>query len=303
MRLKMAPVMLALTYLWSCKPAPIDTVVDQAYRSEIESWRARRDERLRTPDGWLTLVGLFWFEPGDNSFGSASDNDFVFPETAPAHAGVLTFEDGAVTLTPSPGVIITCNDDVVTRLTMVSDRDSKPTIARMGTISFFVIERGGDLGVRVKDSESPVLKSFAGIESFPIDPRWRIQGHFEAYDPPKVMSVPNALGSYFDEQCAGAFVFELDGETHRIDAISEVSKDLFLVFSDRTNGVSTYGGGRFVYADEPTADGTVLVDFNMAHNPPCAFTRFATCPLPPPQNKLDLAVEAGEKAWGDGLHH
>jgi uncharacterized protein (DUF1684 family) len=168
-------------------------------------------------------------------------------------------------------------------------------------MTLHVIERGGRLAVRVRDTASPARTRFDGIEAYPVDARWRVAARFEPYEPARTVEVPTVLGTAEPMTCPGRLVFELDGRTFTLDAMSEADDaDLFLIFADATNRDATYGGGRFLYAARPGADGTVVVDFNKAYNPPCAFTPYATCPLPPPQNSLELRVEAGEKRWGDG---
>jgi uncharacterized protein (DUF1684 family) len=169
-----------------------------------------------------------------------------------------------------------------------------------GTLSLYLIERGNRTAVRVKDSASAPRRRFSGIESFPVREAWRVPARLDRYPPKKSIPIPNVLGGVTQEPSPGAVVFTVGGREYRLDAVEEEGeKDLFLIFGDRTNGVVTYGAGRFLYVSPPGADGRTVVDFNKAYNPPCAFTPFATCPLPPPQNRLPIAVEAGEKRYGD----
>lgn len=266
----------------------------------VEEWRARRDARLRSEDGWLSLVGLLWLKEGENSFGSDAANDLVFPPNAPARAGTLALAGGKVTLRAEPGAGLTDADGKpLTTLELKSDGEGEPTLVKLGTLSFFVIERGDRLGLRLKDSQSAVRTGFTGIESFPIAARWRVEGRLEPYTPPKIIPVPNILGSVDDSTSPGAIVFAVDGKEVRLDPIlEEGSEDLFVIFGDETNGHETYGGGRFLYTQPPGPDGKVVLDFNQSYNPPCVFTPFATCPLPPAQNKLPFRIEAGEKMYG-----
>ncbi|MCB1057923.1 MAG: DUF1684 domain-containing protein [Acidobacteria bacterium] len=274
---------------------------EAAWRQDVEAWHQRRIEALHKPDGWLTLVGLFWLDDGDNRFGSDPSSDLVFPDKAPPIAGVFHVEDGKVSVTAEPGVDLEHDGEAVTELTLVSDADAdgEPTVLSLGSLRFFVIDREGSLGIRLRDTESPLLTSFEGIERFPLDPALRLDGRFEPYDPPKSIAIPNVLGGTFNEESPGAVVFELAGRQHRLDATAEADGSLFVVFGDTTNGKETYGGGRFLTAEAPV-DGHVVVDFNRAYDPPCVFTPYATCPLPPPQNKLDVPILAGEKTYG---HH
>ncbi len=274
---------------------------DAAYVKEIESWRAARVERLKGPEGWLATVGLFWLEPGDNLFGSDAHNPVVLPR-GPKQAGVLHLENGTVKLKVAPGVTITEGDRAVTAAELKSDASGAPTKLKLGAMTFFVIDRGGRLGLRLRDAESEARKTFSGIPSYAVDPAWRFEARFERYQPAKVVEVPNILGMTESMQCPGAIVFSHQGKTYKLDAVLEAPDDteLFVIFGDLTNRKDTYPAGRFLYTPLPDAEGRVVLDFNKAYNPPCAFTAYATCPLPPPQNKLDFRVEAGERRYG---HH
>jgi uncharacterized protein (DUF1684 family) len=274
---------------------------DPAYEQEIAEWRSQRDEGLRRPEGWFSLVGLFWLKEGENRFGSDPGNTVILPEgRAPGLAGTLVRQGSTVHLQAEPGVEIKVDDQPATAADLASDQTGKPTVVRLGSLSFFLIERGERLGIRVRDSESPALAGFQGLDAYPTRPEWRVNARFEPYTPPKQVLIPNILGTVDDTPSPGAVVFEHQGETYRLDAIPGGDDgSLFLIFADETNGTETYGAGRFLDTDPPK-DGTVVVDFNKAYNPPCAFTAFATCPLPPQQNKLAVRVEAGEKKYGAG---
>lgn len=278
--------------------------VDAAYLQEIEAARKERNEGLKTEDGWFTLVGLFWLEPGENRFGSGVDNRVILPEDrSPAFAGTLIREGDAVKVRVAPGVPVTSGGQPVTEAALTSDAQGKPTVLQLGSLSFFVIQRGDKVGVRVKDSKSPALAAFHGLEFYPVQPDWKVNARFEPYNPPKPVAVPNVLGQVADIPSPGAVVFEWEGKTYRMDALQGSPEGgLSLIFADATNGKETYGAGRFLDT-APPKDGRVVVDFNTAYNPPCAFTSFATCPLPPAQNRLALAVTAGEKKYAGGPEH
>lgn len=272
----------------------------EAYRQEIETWRRQRATGLAKEDGWLSLVGLFWLQEGANGIGSGADNRVILPEgRAPERVGRLVRKGKEVRVEVAPGVAVTSGGKPVTALVLQSDTGDDPTVLQLGTLSLFIIERGERVGVRVKDSASPVRAAFKGLDYFPVDPSWRLVARFEPYRPPKSVPIPNVLGSIDPTPSPGAVVFERGGKTYRLDALDEGDGRLSLIFADGTNGRETYGAGRFLTADTPR-DGRVLVDFNKAYNPPCAFTAFATCPLPPRQNRLGLAVEAGEKKFSAG---
>lgn len=284
--------------------APAAAALDPQHVREIEEWRAKRDARLRADDSWLTLAGLFWLKPGENRFGSAADNAVVLPASAAARGGVLAVEGEQVTLRAEPGAGVLIDGKDITTATLVSDKAGEPTIVRLGAVSFYVIVREGKLAARVKDNESAVRKSFTGMEYYPIGDKWRVKARFEPYVPEKTIPVPNIFGRLEDSKSPGALVFEIDGKTYRLDPVwEEGSTDYFILFGDQTNGKETYGGGRQLYAAPAGPDGTTIVDFNKAYNLPCVFTPFATCPLPPPQNKLPLRVEAGEKRYAHEAAH
>ena len=269
------------------------------YRSEIEAWRSARVSRLTAEDGWPSVVGLFWLEEGTNTFGSAKDNAIVLPASAPSHMGSILLRQGRATLDVLPGIDLTADGEKIAgSRVLASDASKSATRLRYGTLLFYVIERAGKLAVRVKDSDSPARKEFHGLEYFPIDPSWRLEARFEPYDPPRSISVPNVLGHDDSEKSPGALVFERNGQTYRLDPVLERGEtDYFVIFGDATNGKETYGAGRFLYV-APPVDGKTVIDFNKAYNPPCVFTDYATCPLPPAQNRLKVRVEAGEKEYG-----
>ncbi|MGH9443758.1 MAG: DUF1684 domain-containing protein [Thermoanaerobaculia bacterium] len=277
--------------------------VDPVYRRAIENWREQRAARLQRADGWLTLAGLFWLDPGRNPFGSDPSAKIVLPgRGVPPIAGAIVLENGRARLEPSPGTALTADGHPAAPGDLASDENGKPTVLQIGTFSFFVIRRGPKMGVRVRDTESAARKSFKGLKYFPIDPAWRVEAKFEPYSPPKQLAIPTVLGFPEDDVSPGALVFEHGGTTFRIDPVFEQGSDeLFIIFGDRTNGKETYGAGRFVYAPMPK-DGKTVIDFNKAYCPPCVFTPYATCPLPPPENRLPIEVRAGEKNYS-GAHH
>ncbi len=279
--------------------AVVTATAPTAYEREVQAWRAHRLERLRAEDGWLTLAGLFWLAPGDNLVGSAKDCVVHLPK-GPRRLGVVKVTAGQVRFVASPGMTVTHQGRAVSNIALQSDAKGDPTVLATDSLRFFVIERGGKPAVRLRDIDSPVRRNFAGIDAFPIDPAWRIQARYVPYAPPKHIDVPTVLGTVEPSVVPGALVFEVAGRTYRLDALAEEGDDeLFIIFADATNGKETYGPGRFIYTERPK-DGRVVLDFNKAFNPPCAFTPYATCPLPPPQNRLPLSVTAGEKRYG---HH
>jgi hypothetical protein len=248
-------------------------------------------------------VGLYWLKPGENRFGSDPGNPVILPEgKAPGVAGTLNLDGEVVTLRVEPGLAITADgQEVRTGMVVFSEAEKKYVPLQLGSLTFFVIKRGDRFGVRIKDRESATLAAFKGLDNYPIQPQWRVVARFEPYKEKKI-PIANIVGQVQDTPSPGTVVFERGGKTYRLDAIEGSPEGgLFLIFGDTTNGKQTYGAGRYLDTDPPQ-DGKVVVDFNTAYNPPCAFTAFATCPLPPPQNKLPVAIEAGEKKFAGGPH-
>lgn len=270
------------------------------HRQEYEAWHKSRMESLANPDGWLSLAGLSWLNPGDNRFGSAEDNPVRFPDKAPAHMGTFTLHDGKVHVSLLPGTNVTSGGKPVLQMDLESDAKGEPTTLELGTLKWFVIQRADRFAIRIKDKESPALQTFKGVPTYPYAEEWRMNAKWDRYDPPKTLQITNIVGQKFEEECPGAYVFQKDGKEYRLEPTRE-GNELFLVFSDATTGRDTYGGGRFIYTDLPDSTGHVVLDFNRAYNPPCAFTAWATCPLPTAQNKLAIKVEAGEKLNPNGV--
>jgi len=285
---------ILMVYLLMSATVPTDP---ETHKKEVEEWRAHRFARLKADDGWLTLVGLFWLQDGDNSFGTDPSNKVVFPK-GPAKAGVFKLQNGVVTLAPDPASAITSNGKPVTSMALTPDTKENPTVLDMGSLRFLVIERMGKLGIRLKDRDNPLRAKFHGIDSFPVDEKWRIAGKFEPYNPEKKIPIPNILNMVEDTPSPGALVFKVNGKEYRLDAVLEPGEtDYFIIFGDQTNGKETYGAGRFLYVTAAGPDGKIVIDFNKAYNPPCVFSHYATCPLPPKQNKLAVRIEAGEKKF------
>ena len=277
---------------------------DEAYRQEIAQWHRQRIASLSKPDSWLSLAGLFLLHDGTNRFGADSTNDIVFPPgKAPARMGTFFLENGVVRVKIDPGVPVTSDGKPVTTLPLKSDADGKPTILEYRSLNWYIIKRGEQLFVRLKDRENPRIAAFKGIEMFPVDEAWQVEATFEPYHPAKMIDVPTVLGTIDKSPSPGALVFRIKGKTYRLDPLAEPGdKEYFVVFADATTGFETYGGGRFLSVAVPGPDGKTVIDFNKAYNPPCAFSEFATCPLPPKQNRLPIKITAGEKKYGSGHH-
>ncbi len=280
-----------------------EPTADDAHIQEIEQWRQERQARLEKPDGWFSLVGLFWLEDGDSTCGSDPSSTVRLPDTAPARIGVFKKSVDGVEFEAEAGVGIRIGGEKKARAGLAVDTTGEPTLVEVGSLQLYLIDRDGRIGVRVKDSQSPALLAFDGLENFAVDPRWQIEARFVPYDPPKQIAVPTALGTISQQPSPGAVEFRMAARDHRLDVLDGGDDQVFIVFSDASNGKETYGGGRFLYAATADAAGRLVLDFNKAYNPPCVFTPYATCPLPPRQNRLSLAVRAGEKKYDGGVEH
>jgi uncharacterized protein (DUF1684 family) len=252
------------------------------FQTEIAEWRRARESELRREGGWLTVTGLFWLRDGPNRFGKEPSSDIALLD-GPARAGVLTLRNGKVTLS-----------------TNGAERELRPDsadIAKTGRLSLFIIKRGDKYGVRLKDPESAYLREFHGLEYFPASEAYRVTAKFV----PENRKIPilNVLGQTEPSDCPGYAVFRLHGREVRLYPVLETpdAKNLFFIFKDLTSGKETYGAGRFLDTGLPR-DGKLVLDFNKAYNPSCAFTPYATCPLPPKENRLTVRIEAGEKKYG-----
>jgi uncharacterized protein (DUF1684 family) len=272
------------------------------YTRQIETWRAQRVERLKAPNGWLSLIGLHWLKDGRNTIGSAKDNDVVLAK-GPAHLGALALEGGRATLTLDAKAGAMIDGKPAKSAVLLDDSHEKPTTVAFGTASFYLIDRNGRKGLRVKDSAAETRTHFLGIDNYPIDATWRIEATWQPFKPAHSLDIPTVLGTVDKMPVPGKAVFTRGGKTYELLPVLEEAeaKELWFIFADRTSGKETYGAARFLYADLPK-DGKLVIDFNKAYNPPCAFTPYATCPLAPPENRLDLAVTAGEKKYR-GSHH
>jgi uncharacterized protein (DUF1684 family) len=265
--------------------------------ASVTKARAERLAALTAPDGWLSLIGLEWLQPGANRIGSAADNDIVL-KAGPAHLGTITLDDSGnatIELAKNSGALVDGRE--VERATLVDDAPGHtPTEVRFGSAQFFVIARDGRKALRVKDENAETRTHFLGLDYFAIDPSWRVVADWVPFDPPHELEIGSVLGTIDKEKVPGKAVFTRDGQTFELYPIQEEPNSLFFVFADRTSGKETYGAARFL--DTPLAkDGKLVLDFNEARNPPCAFTPYATCPLAPPENRLDVRITAGEKNY------
>ena len=311
--MKNAAVLLAVGLMCAaCQQSPPptktvdDTMKQASFEKQQQDWRAERLAKLTKPDGWASLIGLHTLEPGAHRIGSAEDNGIRL-SMGPPHLGVLTVKGTTLSFVPEPGVAVKVDDAPVTGSTVLRDDTNTPD--GPSRISFddgkglaTVIVRAGRYRLRVKHADAETRAHFVGLDYWPGGPDWKIKAKFVANAAGKTIPVANIIGSTDDMANPGVLEFQHAGKAYRLEALDEGEGTLFLVFADRTSGHGSYGAGRFIDAPMPDAQGKVVIDFNQAYNPPCAFTPFATCPLPPPENRLDLAVEAGEKAYAKSAH-
>jgi len=271
----------------------------EEHAAQVTAWRAARDLRLRSPDGWLALVGLHWLSPGENHVGAHPANQVVLHgHEIPPRIGSLWLEGERVRLVPHAGVEVLHAGSPVGEMELQDDLDGHPTVLELGTLRFHAIRRGARVGLRVRDASAPALATFDGIDHFPTDPAWRVTARFDAAPAGATVEIRDITGAVSRDPTPGTVTFERDGATWTLTALpGDDDSTLWLIFGDATNGTDTYGGGRFLYSEPVADDGSVVVDFNLAYNPPCVFSPWATCPLPPPQNRLGLRIEAGEVVW------
>jgi uncharacterized protein (DUF1684 family) len=266
-----------------------------SYRAEIQQWRETYEASLKKDNGWLTLAGLYWLKDGGNSLGAGLGNDIVLPEgTAPKIAGTFVFQNGKTSLRVNNGVSVLANGKPVrTESVLKPDSEGTPDRITLGRLSMIVIRRGSRYGVRLWDNESRARREFGGVRWFPIHESYRVTAQFTPYPQPKMIPILNVLGDTEQNPSPGYATFQLAGKVCRLEPLLEDGA-LFFLIKDLTNGKQTYPAGRFLDAGLPK-DGKVILDFNQAVNPPCAFTAYATCPLPPKQNHLPVEIAAGEQ--------
>jgi len=283
---------LALPFVLAALPA---LAADPAWVKSVTEWRERAELGLRRDNGWLTLAGRFIMKPGANTFGTGEKNDIVFPKgLGPEQMGTLLVEPGKVTLKLAPGVTME-KDGMPFEERVMSTNLEKRDWVTSGRAAFHIIERDGKYILRLADNESQVRKNFQGRVWYEVNESYKVKAKYVPYSPAKKVSIVNVIDEVSDEPVPGYVEFKLNGKTHRLDAVGD-DEGLFFILKDDTAGKSTYGSGRFLYVDKkPAPNATFDLDLNRIYNPPCAFSEFTTCPLPPKQNILKTKIEAGEK--------
>lgn len=270
------------------------TVQTENYQQAIEAWRASRHERLAQADGWLTLVGLEWLEDGENRIGSAADNDIQL-SGGPAHWGSVVLQKNRLYFKSTDPDKVKIDGEPLRYAELIPDTEGEATVVASGTLSLNVIFRES-YALRIKDSQAKALQNFKGVDNYPIDATWRIDGRFTRAAEGTVLEITNVLGQVSESPVFGIFEFDKDGKTYSLLSLgTDESENLWFIFADRTTGHETYGAGRYLYSDGMPENGRLTVDFNKAYNPPCAFNPYSTCPIPPQRNRMDVPVPAGEK--------
>jgi uncharacterized protein (DUF1684 family) len=283
---------------------------DANWEHELAGWHAQHVADLLKPDGWLSLTGLEWLQPGDNSFGTAADNKIRLAGNGAAHIGILHLEGNNVQLLPPSGgfpadLRVADAPAKAQRLPVEANKDRDSPHITIGTLNMYVIRREDRYALRVKDSKSPTLVGFHGLNWYDPDIKYRVTAKWIPYDPPKSVTLATLAGTTYAQPVPGAAEFDLGGKTYRLEPVIEdpAVPKLFFILRDSTSATTTYPACRFLYTVLPThgldKPGELLLDFNKLENPPCAYTAFATCPLPPPQNRLPIALPVGEKRYHD----
>ena len=263
------------------------------YSAALAEWRAERERKLLADQGWLSINGLYWLKPGVNRVGVDPGVEVALPQgSAPPSVGVFELRGSRISFRSEPGVEVASNGGRIREIQMIPDDAGEPTRIQLAALTMYVIHRGSRYAIRLADANSPMRRGFKGLKYYPALEKYRISARFTPYDPPRTIPVLNVLGETDLETSPGFVTFRLAGSELRLEPVWS-GKRLFLIFKDQTSGRGTYPAGRFLYADPPR-NGVVLLDFNKAENPPCAFTPYATCPLPPEQNRLPVAIPAGE---------
>lgn len=291
--LSSAIVTVFLLFLMSCNDDLGQAPLPENYEQSINDWKEYRISRLTEPTGWLRLADLIWLEEGENSFGSSPDTDIRFPDsTIPDNAGTFVLHDGTVTMKVSDDVTVTHDGESIREM-VIFDGENRPEIEHEDLI-WYVDTRGEQHGIRIYNQDTPEADAFNGFPFYPLDSSWHLQAHFIPWPDDRTIPIVNVLGDTIERESPGRVEFVIDGEKYSLDAFESTS-GLFLMFTDQTGRTETYQAGRYMIIDHPDEDGNTILDFNKAYNPPCAYSKLTTCQLPPPQNRLEVEIPAGEK--------
>ena len=311
MRRHASPVVLTLLAATlaclSALPVPAQDASpgDAQGRQDLAAWRAQREHSLAAPDSWLTLIGLEWLKPGVNSVGSATESQIRVPAKAPAHIGLLTVSANTLQLLAPTGGFppdLTIDGSPAREGLLAAD-DAKPSTIAWHGLTMVVLHRGNRYALRIKDADSPTRTNFHGLNWYPPDPHFRVAARWIPYNPPHTEKIPTVIGTVLSLPSPGVAEFTLDGKTLRLEPVIEGDDQsiLFFILRDQTSQTTTYEAARFLHTGLPdhglARPGLLELDFNKLENPPCAYTPYATCPLPPDQNRLPVTLEAGEQRY------
>ncbi|HUV37074.1 MAG TPA: DUF1684 domain-containing protein [Patescibacteria group bacterium] len=292
-------MILSLVLVCSCSGRDQEPGGFAELEKEELKWRQEREWSMTSPTSWFTIAGLFWLEEGDNTFGTGPERDIILPEgSAPPVAGTFVLREGAVRVIPAEGVEITMGGNAIGDTVLHSDDRDQASVIALNDLRMWVIKRGDRYAIRLRDFNAPRFKNFKGLKFFPVKEEYRIRGDYNRFPRPKMVMVPTVVGTEAAMVSPGYVIFRLGEGNIWLDAFEAGldSTKLFIIFKDGTSGTETYGACRFLVADI-LDDGSVDLNFNRAHNPPCAYTPFATCPLPPRRNELSVRIEAGEMVY------
>jgi uncharacterized protein (DUF1684 family) len=269
------------------------------------AWRKQMDERMKSTTSWLSIAGLYWLQEGENSFGTSSSCSIQLPEnSSPGQTGVFTLKNGKVLLKAHPDVVLKVNGKVTSRATLKGDDSDRPDLVEIEDLRMWVIKRGNRYAIRLRDLNHLPFLDYSGLDFFPPEVKYKIEADFVPYAEHKKIEVPTMIGTQTEMTVVGFVRFLLDEKEFRLEAFSGSLEDenLFFVFKDETSGHETYEASRFLVAQR-LESGKIDLNFNRAYNPPCAYTLYATCPLPPPENHLGIRIEAGEKKYPGNVNH
>ena len=287
--------LLNILFMISCLQVSICHSQEKILKEDVAQWDAKRIASLKSANGWVNLAGLYWLSPGENKFGAAADNEIVFNDPRfPAHLGTFVLTDKEVIWKTAAGNDVFNKQQKVDQISIFDVSKSEIVQLSYATFRWIIIKREDKIGVRFRDLDHPNLKTFQHIERYKPSVKWKLDATLEPSLYASV-SITNVLGQTYQMPSPGKVVFEVEGKKYKLDVVDEGGDELFILFGDETNADHTYESGRFMYIPKPDTNGHTVLDFNKALNPPCAFSSFATCPLPPKQNVLPFAVTAGEK--------
>lgn len=276
---------------------------DEEYFQSVNEWHEQRIDSLQEEDSWLSLVGLYRIEKGEHAVGSDSTNDIILPERGAPYIGTIIRKEDSLTFFADPNATVTSDGKNISEVDLHVKGEDTPTKIRHNDFLWYIIERRGDYYLRLKDTSHPNFSVFDGIERFPVDQKWNIKAAFKRFESPRTITIPDILGESYEDSLYGTLHFTINDQEYQLSPLGHPDDDeqFFIILGDETNGKSTYSGGRYLYIDTPNKNNITYIDFNKAYNPPCVFTDYATCPLPPLQNKLPVAITAGEKMYDNAI--